>query len=342
MTYPINYQNQGFPAYSGVTINVTNPALNTAPVYGYPYHNNCNTYYNPYPQAPLATNPMAYQAVNDMGMQQNPPVYQEGIQNAYANAPAFPMAYPAYYYTNNYNNLNSQLPTGENQAINIQPQELSERQNDLAITPEKNNNNSLEKEIDLSSSREIIENLNNRVAEQQEKEKTGKKVRVVALTDEYIMSLEKYLDNPNSEIRLMAAKDVLTRLDEDKDRYDDAALNALVNKMLQDPNKLVRIAALSALSSQLASGNDYTVQLLNNIKNNPNADKDDVLQVANILLKMSTTTETKYVPIKEKAGKKSNNELEAAQAQNEQLRKELQKYKEKEYARILDSQGGGV
>ena len=109
MTYPINYQNQGFPAYSGVTINVTNPALNTAPVYGYPYHNNCNTYYNPYPQAPLATNPMAYQAVNDVGMQQNPPVYQEGIQNAYANAPAFPMAYPAYYYTNNYNNYLNNL-----------------------------------------------------------------------------------------------------------------------------------------------------------------------------------------------------------------------------------------
>ena len=94
----------------------------------------------------------------------------------------------------------------------------------------------------------------------------------------------------------MASKEILTRLDEDKNRYDDAALNALLNKMLQDPYKLVRIAALSALSSQLASGNDYTVQLLNNIQSNPNADREDVLQAADILLKMSAGTEIKQIP----------------------------------------------
>ena len=113
------------------------------------------------------------------------------------------------------------------------------------------------------------------------------------------MSLENYLNNPNSEIRLMAAKEILTRLDEDKNRYDDAALNALLNKMLQDPEKLVRIAALSAFSSQLASGNDYTVQLLTKIQNNPNADKEDVLQAADGLLKMSSRTEIRYTPVQQ-------------------------------------------
>ena len=110
------------------------------------------------------------------------------------------------------------------------------------------------------------------------------------------MSLENYLNNPNTEIRLMASKEILTRLDEDRDRRDDAALNALLNKMLQDPEKLIRIAALSAFSSQLASGNEFTFELLNNIQNDPNDDKEDVVQAADCLLKMSSTTETKMTP----------------------------------------------
>ena len=154
-----------------------------------------------------------------------------------------------------------------------------------------------EQELNTETSKEIINELETRVAEQEELEKNGKQTRVVALTNEYIKSLENYLDNPNTDIRLMAAKEILTRLDEDKDRYDDAALNALLNKMLQDPSKLVRIAALSAFSSQLASGNDYTITLLTEIQNNPNADKEDVLQAADSLLKMSTRTEIKYTPI---------------------------------------------
>jgi len=155
-----------------------------------------------------------------------------------------------------------------------------------------------EKDYNMDSSKEIITKLDTRVAEEKELEKNGKKTKIVALTNEYIMSLENYLNNPNREIRLMASKEILTRLDEDKDRFDDAALNALLNKMLQDPDKLVRIAALSAFSAQLASGNDFTVQLLNEIQNNPNADKEDVLEAANILLKMSSSTEIKYVPVK--------------------------------------------
>jgi HEAT repeat protein len=82
----------------------------------------------------------------------------------------------------------------------------------------------------------------------------------------------------------MASKEILTRFDEDRTRFDDAALNALLNKMLQDPEKLVRLAALSALSSQLASGNDFTVQLLHQIQQNPNSDKEDVLRLCNYLV----------------------------------------------------------
>ena len=77
--------------------------------------------------------------------------------------------------------------------------------------------------------------------------------------------------------------------------YDDAALNALLNKMLQDPSKLVRIAALSALSADLASGNDYTVQLLNQIQQDPKSDQQDVLEAAQIMLNRSAKTEIRYI-----------------------------------------------
>ena len=96
--------------------------------------------------------------------------------------------------------------------------------------------------------------------EQKELEKNGKKTKVVALTNEYIMSLENYLNNPNTEIRLMAAKEILTRLDEDKDRYDDVALNALLNKMLQDPEQLIRVAAMSAFSSKVVPFSSTSVK----------------------------------------------------------------------------------
>ena len=74
--------------------------------------------------------------------------------------------------------------------------------------------------------------------------------------------------------------------------------------MIQDPSKLIRVAALSAFASGLASGNDYTVQLLQNIQSNPNADKEDVLQAADILLKMSAGTEVKNIPVPNEIQKK--------------------------------------
>ena len=161
---------------------------------------------------------------------------------------------------------------------------------------------------DMTKSTEIKDDLDARALAIENEKKNSTQKNVVALTDEYIKSLENYLNNPNDEIRLMASKDILTRLDEDKDRYNDAALNALLNKMLQDPSKLIRVAALSAFASQLASGNDYTVQLLNNIQQNPNADKEDVIQAADILLKMSGGREVKNIPnpaVKDEGGQQA-------------------------------------
>jgi len=366
MSYPFNCANQQPPSYSGVTINITNPALSVPPTT--PYGNSIAQYY-PSQYAQGVTNPVQKQYTNKMGLHAFAPsddtisqnkmnlhafsspygeslsqtqMLQQG-QNPNPDS-VYPYPYPAQnngyginipYYTpyingggyispaKDYGNnikkpndsapyqtvpydgnelmpayppqyyINGQTyPNGNN--INLLPQSTqngkAEKDNDTDMLNLKENND----DVNTDTSKEIISELDGRRAEEKELEQNGKKTKIIYLTNEYIMSLENYLNNPNTDIRLMAAKEVLTRLDEDRNRYDDAALNALLNKMLQDPNKLVRIAALSAFASELASGNDYTVQLLTQIQNNPDADPEDVLEASQILLQRAATTEVKY------------------------------------------------
>ena len=338
------------PNYSGVTIQISNPAVNVGTTQGCIPQNNCqcsgyttspaiNYYTQPennfnYPQNPQ------YAGVNNPVVQNSTPKVQPGsIQNIerqgftqqvqpngvmtegqYQPQP-YPYAYPPQYYLNNYNyqtngNGSPLEINGTNGSTDKSNQEVSQKN----ISPENAEcvensqqvnsfnpktlhqyagfaeQNKQNQEQDMTISQGIIDELNEREQKIQEEKNNTKEKRVVALTDEYIKSLENYLNNPNDEIRLMASKEILTRLDEDKDRYNDKALNALLNKMLQDPSKLIRISALSAFGSQLASGNDYTVKLLQNIQSNPSADKEDVLQAADILLKMSAGTEVKNIP----------------------------------------------
>lgn len=271
MTNPM-YSSQ--PNYSGVTIQIANPAvyaggggMDRVNSYGVSQPQICpNNNYYPQPQ--------------------NAPA-------VYAQQEALP-SYPPQYYLNNYNY--------QNNGTDVRKNKEASPENGLAAAQTDSENAvkqyepDIEEPQDFSKSKAVIDDLDARAAAEAEEKKNSKQKRVVALTDEYIKSLENYLNNPNDEIRLMASKEILTRLDEDKDRYNDAALNALLNKMLQDPSKLIRVAALSAFASQLASGNDYTITLLHNIQQNPSADKEDVLQAADILLKMSAGTEVKNIP----------------------------------------------
>lgn len=266
--------NAQIPSYSGVTINISNPTVNASA----PYQTACPPQVQmQQPQEQIQAQP---QVQPKQEMQPQP---QESL----------PQAYPPSYYMNNYNYQQNGVDKSE------APKEPSVEAQEKA-----------DKEGDMSSSTNIINDLDAQKAKQKELEENGKQTRVVALTDEYIMSLENYLNNQNTDIRLMAAKEILTRLDEDKSRFDDAALNALLNKMLQDPQKIIRTAALSALSSGLASGNDYTVQLLNNIQQNPNSDKEDVVEAANILLRMSADTEVKYTPAQNAAPEQEEQKTE--------------------------------
>lgn len=271
MTNPM-YSSQ--PNYSGVTIQIANPAvyaggggMDRVNSYGVSQPQICpNNNYYPQPQ--------------------NAPA-------VYTQQEALP-SYPPQYYLNNYNYQNNGTDARKNKEASPE-NGLAAAQTD-SENAVKQYEPDIEEPQDFSKSKAVIDDLDARAAAEAEEKKNSKQKRVVALTDEYIKSLENYLNNPNDEIRLMASKEILTRLDEDKDRYNDAALNALLNKMLQDPSKLIRVAALSAFASQLASGNDYTITLLHNIQQNPSADKEDVLQAADILLKMSAGTEVKNIP----------------------------------------------
>ena len=319
MTNPMINPQQ--PNYSGVTIQISNPAVNLG--------RNANI-----PNAPQGYQVQGYQDI-PQGVYQIPQAQIGAIPQkeiyGYATNPQTTQqpngfqAYPPQYYLNNYNyqgngkavedtvnksdieainkeleNLkNSPETTGVPQQINNSDEKAiqnDEMNSDGTALKHYDTGENKDVKQDMTKSTGIIDDLDAREEQIKADKKNSKQKRVVALTDEYIKSLENYLNNPNDEIRLMASKEILMRLDEDKDRYNDAALNALLNKMLQDPSKLIRVAALSAFASQLASGNDFTVELLHNIQANPSADKEDVLQAADILLKMSGGTEVKNIP----------------------------------------------
>lgn len=139
-------------------------------------------------------------------------------------------------------------------------------------------------------------------------EKKTEKREIVQLTDDYIRNLENYLNSQDKEVRLMGAKEVIARLEEDHSRKDDKALNALINKMLQDPSTPIRVMALSALDSRVVSGDNFTVGLLQQMQNSQGGYGQDALQAANVLLKMSGQTVEKEFEVKNE--KKSETKAE--------------------------------
>lgn len=315
MTYQINTQNQRIPAYpgnySGVTINVTNPSLSSSIP-------NCSVQ-GQYQTGFVNPQVQAYPSVNPQPQAQQ-------------------VSYPAEYYMNNYNQPPQVVynNTYQNSQVQPQPQVFSQPQAQpnavggylyapqgsqvqnapysypTSMMPPQNQYSApmqtsypaydFEQEQNLASSKEVLAKLDKLIEIEQNQQKIKTKKEVVVLTDEYIMSLENFLNNPNKEIRRKGASEVINRLGEDKGRKTDPALNALLNKMLQDPDKGVRVLAISAFSSGIAKGNDLTVQLLKYMEANPQLYPDDVEAVSMALLKMAADMETIYVdaPVKVK------------------------------------------
>lgn len=113
----------------------------------------------------------------------------------------------------------------------------------------------------------------------------------VVLTDDYIKSLENYLNNENPKVRMMGVKELMARFKEDKTRATDVALTALLNKALQDPSSTVKFMGLTVLDCGYAKGNEETIQLLQQIQTQKTElGSEDALLASEILLKNSGET----------------------------------------------------
>lgn len=140
-------------------------------------------------------------------------------------------------------------------------------------------------------------------------DKKTEKRQIVQLTDDYIRNLERYLNDQNKNVRLMGAKEVIARLQEDESRKGDPALNALVNKMLQDPYQPVKFMAMAALDTRAAKGNMTTARLLQQVQRQKTAYGEDSLKASDILLKMSGNTIEKEFEVKNKPESKENKKV---------------------------------
>ena len=118
--------------------------------------------------------------------------------------------------------------------------------------------------------------------------------RITVITDDYIKTLEQWLNSQEESQRQAAAKQVLQRLQEDKRRYDNPALNALINKMLQDPNHYVKSTALLSLSTKLAKGDELTKNLLQKIALDKSHFGRDAKLAETILVQMAADTQLVY------------------------------------------------
>lgn len=126
------------------------------------------------------------------------------------------------------------------------------------------------------------------VKEDSKKTEEKKKKEKVILTDDYIKSLENYLNNQDPKIRLTAAKELLERFKEDDTRKNDPALCALLNKVIQDPKASVRYIGLTTLDVGYAGGNNETVDILKQLQSRTDLEYgEDSILASQILLKMS-------------------------------------------------------
>ena len=270
---------------------------------------------NNYATAPTAQTapPPSYAGVNIQIY--NPSVGIPNI-NPTGNIPqsqALPgIAYPSNYYTQNYGlpqgGIVAQGGQGGNATINNYAGGISDGSangSSKALTDNNanaNNTNNSENASNITTTSTTTKETNE-TTKTETKKKTEKR-KVVELTDQYIKNLENYLNSQDKEVRMMGAKEVIARLQEDDSRKDDPALTALINKMLQDPSQEIRILALSMLDSRTCTGNDYTVNVLKKMQNSQTGYGQDAMQATNILLKMSGNVVEKEFEVPENSAKK--------------------------------------
>ena len=158
------------------------------------------------------------------------------------------------------------------------------------LTPLNQSANSQLNKMNMSNTTNLAQKTDVPVEENSTKEtqKENNTKKVTPLTDDYIKSLENYMNDANPKVRLIGAKELLERFKEDENRKDNPSLMPLLNKALRDPSPSVRFLGLTMLQLGYALGNDETVAILKEIQTQ-NKDKigEDSLLASEILLLMA-------------------------------------------------------
>lgn len=309
------------PNYAGVNIQIINPMVNPNSNGGYIYPQQTNSAYNAgtqggcYPSNYYTTQP---------GVTYNP-YAQNNPQNGFydSNGKYYPYVKDGNGQLGYYDDKGQFHPVGgsgnsggdvaadgskaEAETVDSTAEE-SKTAEDKNGTEAANNSNAVDenksedlKETEKTSDEDTKKVETSKESELSEASESGKtkKKKVIELSDDYIRTLENYLNSQDVEIRKMGAHEVVNRLAEDKSRNDDPALTALVNKMLQDPSTAIRTIALSLVDSRTVLGDDLTVKLLKNMQNSETGFGLDANQATSALLKMAGKTIEKEVPVDE-------------------------------------------
>lgn len=130
-------------------------------------------------------------------------------------------------------------------------------------------------------------------AEVEAETKNTEKRDTIPIPDD-IESIKAHLsDKKHKGRRLMGAHGVIAKLQEGPNKKDEAELNALINKMLEDKHETVKFLAMAALESGDAKGNNETVNILQKIQQKQSddiIDQENSRKASNILTKMSGKT----------------------------------------------------
>lgn len=197
-----------------------------------------------------------------------------------ANCTTSPAQNPQYYsmYGQNTNPNLPLYPANYNNMFNNQPNIPYQNSNALKANEQPN---LLEK---TSNS--------NEASKADEANKTDKKddeaKKIVPLTDDYIKTLEKYLNDANPKVRLIGANDLMERFKEDENRKDNPSLIPLLNKILKDPSVTIRFVGLLIMQLGYSVGNEETIQILKQLQQ-ANKDKtgEEQLMISKILLQLA-------------------------------------------------------
>lgn len=169
----------------------------------------------------------------------------------------------------------------ENQNENISYDNLNEEEN---MNIDENN-------AAQETPSEPQENNYNFPPENETKKEEEEKVEtkeVTLLTDEYIMTLENYLRNENRDIRTQGIEMLAKCFREDKARFDDVALNNLLNLALQDVEPRIRILAMCLLDTKDAKGDDLTYDILTQLQASTAYGGEEAKLASKVLLEMNT------------------------------------------------------